>query len=217
MAEPRTRGRIGLPVADDEAPIVVEAPVAEKTTAPDAAAARAERAKQISAAKDKKPAAETKPAFTPNKELLDRLYAMSDEDLIREAVDKKLLRQIDADDRRLFRWTGSRTDATRGQPVDRSKLRSAVVAFMEQREGHTAEGRVIHAFMFLAGPEVHAGKYDSGYVATRRGENKQRGMVARGYLTILSEDVTKDPPKASDASPVAEEPAEEKSEGGTDE
>lgn len=214
MAEPRARGRIGLPVADDEAPITVEAPVAEKTTETDTAKAAAERRKQISAAKDKKPPAEAKPAFVPNKAVLDRLYGLTDEELIKEATEAKLLRQVDADDRRVFQWTGSRTDATRGQPVDRSKLRSAVVVFMEQRENHIAEGRVIHAFMFLAGPEVHGGKYDSGYVATRRGENKSRGMVARGYLRILSEDAATHPVVITEAeAPVAEIEAPAESDG----
>lgn len=225
MADTTTQGGaqrrkpMQLPGADDV--VRVDAPKADAATTSSTEAARAERASQI-AVGGKAPKTEAKPGFVADATKIADLQKLSLDELLAKATESGV-QAAALGDRRIFMWTGVTVDGLRGQPVDRSKIRSAVVNLLKSvgadhpwavkteavdvlklaratkrdhvtgnaEEGHhllhTLEGRVIHAFMFLAGSEVHGGKYDIGYIATRRGENKSRGMVARGYLAILGD------------------------------
>lgn len=196
------RARVGLPVAKDE--VLVEAPKAENSVTVTAAeAARAERAKSmsVSAKKSKKSDAPAKPAFVADAALITELRSLDDEALVARAIELKVLTANDASDRRVFQWTGSTQDTKAGQAITRSKIRSAVVDFLAARNEetdrlvtigekvyqHAAEGRVIHAYMYLGGRAIHGGSYDTGYVGARRGDNKTRGMIARGFLRIVGD------------------------------
>ena len=203
----KPRRKIGLPVAADE--VVVETPKAESTTnVPSTEAARAERAKTMSVAGKRTKKADTpaKPAFVADADLITSLRGMTDSELIEKAVADGVLKDVDASDRRVFQWTGSMTDTKVGQPVTRSKIRHAIVDFLANRNAetdrlvqvgdktyqHAAEGRVIHAYMFLGGRSIHGGSYDTGYVGARRGENKTRGMIARGFLRQVGDNAPTD-------------------------
>lgn len=222
--------KFSLPIKKD--PVQAEAPQAEKTAEQALAEkARAERQASISvAAKKTATKAEAPPPFVANADRIKELDAYLDENgpdaFVKLAEQEAGLRGVDSSDRRVFQYTGATKDARQGQDLSRSKIRTTIVEFLKRHTGDRAitingskvelaqEARVIHAYMMMAGPTVFPGQYDSGYIATRRGENKTRGMVARGYLNQIGDlsapQVVQ--PALQESAPEAEAPTAEEAE-----
>ena len=132
------------------------------------------------AAKAKKDKA---PAFVIDVALQTELRALTGPELIERAKDK--MRAVDVADSTLLAL-GVQTDATNGQPVTKSSIRSAIYDFVESRPEKRATVAEICAYMTLGAGRVYKGSFNAGYIRTARGEDTRRGMVARRQLTIIS-------------------------------
>lgn len=134
-------------------------------------------------AKAAKPKKDKAPAFVVDVALQTELRALTGPQLIERAKDQ--LRAVDAADTTLLAL-GVAVDATNGQPVTKSSIRSAIYDFVESRPEKRATVAEICAYMTLGTGRIYKGSFNAGYIRTARGEDTRRGMVARRQLTIIS-------------------------------
>lgn len=134
-------------------------------------------------AKAVKPKKDKAPAFVVDVALQTELRALTGPELVERA--KEQLRAVDAADTTLLAL-GVAVDATNGQPVTKSSIRSAIYDFVDSRPEKRATVAEICAYMTLGAGRIYKGSFNAGYIRTARGEDTRRGMVARRQLTIIS-------------------------------
>lgn len=149
--------------------------------------ARDKRASEMSVAGKKdaektEKKAEKKPSWEPSKER-ERFLKMSDEKLLKAAEDTGNFR--DKARATIFESTGNRTDHINGQDVSRSKIRAAVLEFLDNRPNKQAPANVICAYMHLTSGLAYPGKFDYGYLSTKDSEGGKRGMCARKLIKVV--------------------------------